>query len=192
MKKIVFLGLLTLTFLPLFGQYYFNGSLQGSNYKYLGLNAEVEKQLNIKTIVKNNKNGKERVKSREVLAFTNLGFYANSNSHLGIINTYGIKYQKLTKSTFYYNAGLGFGFNTNFLGETYEVVNSTVERKVLNSVSYFCPQFQLSVGRQFKNSKYLDALFIRQNIHYLLSYNYANLPIFNLEIGARFTISQAK
>jgi len=174
-------------------QNYINGSFQLSNIKYFGINAEFEKTLKSKELIKKSKKGKEKVKSRQFLAFGNFGYYLNNNSHLSIFNTYGAKYQKLSRSQFYYNVGLGFGFNTNFLGETYRVNDDgIVEKKRLASRSYWAPQLQLAIGRQFKKFDRLDGIFLRQNIHYLLNYNYGSIPVFNTELGIRINLNTTK
>lgn len=188
MKKYKLLILLGCVSCSVHAQHYLNGAFQLSNIKYAGSNLEFENTLHLKHINKTNKKEKEIYKQRQILGFANLGFYANPNSHFAILNTYGVKFQKLTKSQLYYNSGLGLGFNTNFLGETYTVADDgTVEKKSLATRSYWTTHLQIGVGRQFK-SKRLDAIFLRQNVHLLLNYNYGILPIFNTELGVRIQL----
>lgn len=169
---------------------FINGSLQMTNIAYPGLNAEFEKVYINKDKTKTTKKGKIRNKSRQILGAISAGFYIHPNSHVGIISTCDLKYQKLTHSQFYYNTSVGFGFNTNFLGETYRVDDEgAVKRIPLASASYLTPHFQLSAGRQFKKSKVVDAFFVRQNVYYLLFYNYTHVPVFNTELGLRFKIN---
>ena len=194
MKKIIVISILVFGIYNLQAQTKFiNGSFQLSNTTYPGLNAEHETVFINKDKTKTTKKGKIKNKSRQIIGGINAGFYVHPNSHFGVISTYDIKYQKLTKKQFYYNTGLGFGFNTNFIGETYKVTDAgEVKRVPLSSSSYLTPHFQLTAGRQFKKSGLIDAIFIKQNIHLLLFYNYTHLPIYNTEIGLRFNLTSNK
>ncbi len=55
----------------------------------------MEKVIKTKAIEKTLKNGTIKLKNRQFLGFANLGFYQNAGSHTGLINNYGVKYQKL-------------------------------------------------------------------------------------------------
>lgn len=174
-------------------QFFANGSFQLSNIKYFGINLEAEKLLKSKELEKETKKGKLKIKNRQFLVFANLGFYQNAGSHTGLLNNYGVKYQKLTRSQFYYNIGLGLGFNTNFLPETYQVNdNNEVEKLGTTTRTYLSPILNFGIGRQFKKSGLVDAIYLRQNNLLLLNYNYGINVLLNTELGLRFNLITSK
>ncbi len=172
---------------------HYNGSLVAKSFQYPGLNVELERVYFSKEKKVVSRKKVERIKRRTILGAINLGFYCQPKSHSALINTFLIKYQKVTKRSWFYSAGLGVGWYRSLLPETYKIDgNGEVKKVFLPGYTHLTPQLQLTWGRKFKKAQHIDALFIRQNTYYLLNYNYTNLPLFNVELGVGINLNTAK
>lgn len=174
-----------------YGQHlHYKGSLLGNQIIYPGINIQAERTLLSREKLKSSKHNKVWKKQRNLIATIDLGMYCHPKMFTALINTYGIKYQKITKRSWFYETGVGFGFDRTFLPETYTVKdNGSVKKVFLPGYTYFTPKVDFTWGRQFKKPFLIDQLFIKASGLYLLHYNYTNLPTFSVEIGMGININ---
>jgi len=174
-----------------YGQHlHYKGSLLGNQLIYPGLNIQAEKTFASKEKTKPRKHDKVWIKQRNLIATIDLGAYCHPKMFTALINTYGIKYQKITKRSWFYEAGLGFGYVRTFLPETYKVKDDgTVKKVFLPGYTYFTPKLDFTWGRQFKKPFLINQLFIKASAFYLLHYNYTNLPTYSVELGMGININ---
>jgi len=190
MNKIILLLILSLS-AKVYGQHlHYKGSLLGNQLIYPGINIQAEKIVYSKEKIKEGKHNKIWKKQRNIIATIDLGAYCHPKMFTALINTYGIKYQKITKRSWFYETGVGFGFARTFLPETYTVKDDGSVKKVfLPGYAYFTPKVDFIWGRQFKKPFLIDQVFIKTSALYLLHYNYTNLPTFSVEIGMGININ---
>ena len=157
----------------------------GNNLWNEGLNFGVEKRKY--HIPKVNKRGKE---SNIIKGYAlNLGFYNDTDTHLGAFIVAGWTFKKVTRSRFNLTTSLQpFGLYRSFLTETYKVSDNGDIRKVfLPGRMYFAPSVSAGFGRVGRLNPE-NGWYTRMNIMTLLPYNGALLPLLNVEFGYHFVI----
>ena len=192
MKGKIILSMLMLVMLQTSGNgqelaqdFRYSVSYFGNNIWNEGLNFGLDKIRY--SYPKTNKKGKEKTITKSHLI--NIGFFNDSNSHLGAFAVAGWGSKIVFKNRFNLTSAVQpFGLFRSFLPETYKVKsNGEINKVFLPGRLYLCPSISAGFGRIGKKNPD-NGWFTKLNMMVLLPYNKAILPLLNVEFGYHFTI----
>lgn len=179
MKSFFILNVCLLLSIPLFAQApLFLQSLQpnlsyyGNNLWNPGLKVGLEKAIS---------------PDNSWLLISDLGFYRDPGTQLGLFHSYGIVKRKTGAKGFHVQLGLSpLSVYRSFLSETYEVSgNGVVEQVRLPGRTYVAPVIHGGIGSRWEK-KPIEGWFMNLHGMILMPYNTFILPLINVEVGLRF------
>jgi len=134
------------------------------------------------------KKRKTKVIRKILYVSPNVAFYYHNNSNIGIIPSAEVGWRRYNNKLFYREVDFGLGYFHKFnMGETWEVTNDKIEKKISSSRGYFTPSLSVAFGKVFlRKEKEPVTAFVKINANNLLHYNANSVLELSFELGFKF------
>ena len=169
----------------------YNISYFGNNTIYPGLKIGADYKIGTSTNlnVKYNKKKGEIVKinNKSLFITADMGAYVHPKTNSAFFMYSQIKSLYTRPKGFQFSYAAGLGYYRSILKNTYKVDDAGIVKKVFfPGNNYMTSVFSLGIGKQARQSKRIESLYLNYHSMIVFGYNATFVPLYFIELGVRF------